>query len=772
MSAALLHPFFRDDLDVLAQAAPGKPDRHIVRDPKTGHVIELSSREIFLCRQMDGTTSLDDVPRRFREVFGADVTRENLEAFVRQLREAGFVFASRWGVEVRTWDTMRPLGFDADTFFTRMSLAFRWAYGWFAKVVGALLLSILLVTIGTYGPFVLQALANVFELIQEAAHPGSVKSAALLRIAVIVVLVPLVRELAKGTTCRHHGQRVPEVRFIWYMRFIPRWVVDLSAIFRLEKRERLVVASSGLVAELTIVSVAILLWNVLGPSNPVQALSLEVAIGASLCLFFNLNPFGQQDGSLLVSLAVERPDFRNRSVRYARAWLLRETPPEPLESSERPLFIAYGLASDAVSAVINVAVFGVLGYLLTGWMQGLGAMLALALVLLRFESSIWSAAQSLRPVARVESTNMATPKKSRSWLGWIIAAVVLLLLVIIPYPFEASGEFRVQPLEQRELRAVIEARIESIPVAEGAEVRAGDVVALLSKREVEANLESARASLRREGETLKLLEAGPRPEEVAVYEQRVKLAETEFKHSEAAYLRAKDLYAKQHITDQEYENAARQRDINADSLEVARRSLELSKAVTRPEQLDAQRAEVDRLRSLVVRLEDDLKQTTLVSPIDGRVTTLYLQGKVGQSVLPGDVVAVIQSKDSFVARVAVPEQFAGQVAVGADVRMKAWAHPSRVFEGKVKTLMPVIVEKSEDLLKQASVEQERGAVRNLNTPQEQVIPVLVEIEDAAGLLKTDMTGFAKIDAGWKPIGYALFHPVIRFFQVRVWSWIP
>jgi putative peptide zinc metalloprotease protein len=63
-------------------------------------------------------------------------------------------------------------------------------------------------------------------------------------------------------------------------------------------------------------------------------------------------------------------------------------------------------------------------------------------------------------------------------------------------------------------------------------------------------------------------------------------------------------------------------------------------------------------------------------------------------------------------------------------------------------------------------------VRNMSMPEDRIVPVLAEISNPDGLFRSEMTGYAKISAGWQPIGYAFFHPVIRFIKVQVWSWIP
>ena len=50
--------------------------------------------------------------------------------------------------------------------------------------------------------------------------------------------------------------------------------------------------------------------------------------------------------------------------------------------------------------------------------------------------------------------------------------------------------------------------------------------------------------------------------------------------------------------------------------------------------------------------------------------------------------------------------------------------------------------------------------------------VLIEIEKPPFALKAGMTGYAKISAGFQPLGLLLARPTMRFIQIEVWSWLP
>jgi hypothetical protein len=55
---------------------------------------------------------------------------------------------------------------------------------------------------------------------------------------------------------------------------------------------------------------------------------------------------------------------------------------------------------------------------------------------------------------------------------------------------------------------------------------------------------------------------------------------------------------------------------------------------------------------------------------------------------------------------------------------------------------------------------------------EPVVKVLVEIPYEKHLFKTGMTGYAKIEGPMKPFIVAFSSPIVRFFQIEIWSWLP
>jgi multidrug efflux pump subunit AcrA (membrane-fusion protein) len=765
-------PALRSDLEWLARAAPGRPDRVLLKDPVRGSVLDLSEKEAFVCRGLDGVTDAGALRAAFQERFGLALSAAGLEALLALLAAEGLLAGSRVAA-LREWETMRPLKLDADRLFRRLARWVRPLTGWPLVLVFAISAALALGVLAGIWPAVWEVLAHFLWHIRMAGALGfsSVMSVqTLVQVAVFFTLIPLFRELAKGTAAAHYGVRVPEVRFGWFCRFIPRCIAGIQGIFRLEKKQQARVVLAGLGVEALALCLGLIGVGIFGAGGPVGTLFSGLSIGAALRLFFTANPLGEQDGSVLAGIVLDEPDLRYRSVRLFRAWLTGRPPPEPMPSARRWKLIAWGAASDLAVNGITIVFLWVLGYLLVHWMGGVGAVVALALVLLTYEKSLrslWADRGAGVTMAKVETSG------KKRWLrNLLIAAVVLVLLCVVPYPYEISGEFRVQPVAQREVRSEIAALIKEIPVSEGDAVVAGDVIARLDTRLLEKDLELNQAALRKEREHLRAMETGARPEDIAQLEQAVRAAETKLRYSEETLVRTVDLHEKGHVAEQEYQNVLQVRDLDRENLELARLALVSLQAGVREEEIAAQRAVVESLEITLKHQQDDLTRAILVSPIDGRVVSMYLQGRIGSQTSPGDVIAVVEDLSTVTVRIALPEVHLGLVTTGATVRVRPWAYPRRVFPATVTAIIPQVMDKSEDLIKKASVEQERNMMRNASAPEERIVPVLATVDDAEGLFTSDMTGFAKIDAGWKPVGYAFLHPVLRFFTVQVWSWIP
>jgi multidrug resistance efflux pump len=513
-------------------------------------------------------------------------------------------------------------------------------------------------------------------------------------------------------------------------------------------------------------------WKNTAPWTDVHTFWLLFTLPSFLYLLLTLIPLVPHDGYYLLSTWLEIPDLRNRARALTWSWILGRPLPEPLTSREIRGFKWYGVLSVGFEFIFWSLILGLAGYYLTLWMKGIGAMLFLVLLYLRYEHTLkrqWRRIWHRRPLLMSQS---GAPKTVRR-LILVGLLTAILLLMLVPYPFTVGGDFQLLPVHQLGIRAQVGGEIKSVLLEEGQLVKKGQPVALLAGREQEKKVEEIKAALDEGKARLELLREGPKPEEIAKAKQEVKTAAKSLEYSQLQAERYAKMFKDKAVSEQDYENVLRRRDLDRERLELSRKNLELVQSGARNQEIDALEAEVRRLEVDLAHAQEDLRLTTLVSPVDGRLITPNLSQSVGQFLGVGDLFAVVENATTIIAEIRVPEKDAGEVRIGSRVKLKTWTYPNTSFMGNVVAIAPVAYEESRRRVERTLSEREwRFEREEILKEKGKVVRVLSELPNSDGLLKTDMTGYAKIECEWKPLVVAFTRWLVRFFLIEVWSWIP
>ncbi len=361
------------------------------------------------------------------------------------------------------------------------------------------------------------------------------------------------------------------------------------------------------------------------------------------------------------------------------------------------------------------------------------------------------------------------------WAALFALLAATLVAMLLPYPYQSGGPFRFLPVQSREVRVELEGMVEEVFVDEGQLVEAQQPLARMVKRVQQRNVDAATGQLDQKRAELQLLLAGPKPEEVDQASKAVEVAEAQLEWSRPRAERFKDLSRQELVSQQELETAIQTRDIHARELEEAKAHLRLVQSGARPEAVAALEAQVRSLEAILHNYGEDLERTVLVSPIRGRVTTPRPKELLGQYLKPGqrDLLMRVEDVDVIRAEVEVPEEDAAGIAVGAPVRIVPWTYHERVFEGRVLEIAPVASANTTTrygtTLEGEQVDAERVSVSSSTW---KVVRVLSEVPNPEATLKPEMTGYAKIAVGERPVWDVLFRPIVRWVMVQVWYWIP
>jgi putative peptide zinc metalloprotease protein len=354
---------------------------------------------------------------------------------------------------------------------------------------------------------------------------------------------------------------------------------------------------------------------------------------------------------------------------------------------------------------------------------------------------------------------------------------------------------------------------------EGERVYPGAPLARLEIPDLDSQLAQKRAAVREVAAHLRLLEAGPRPEEVAEQRGRVQRAQVWRDLAEQDLARARNvlreelaflgglitqwraeqdynqevqkqyarLVGRQAVSMKEFQEAEKQVQVSgskqqqaqaqqrarqeqgtqAYEAELARREKELAdaqstlrllEAGTRPEEIEAEQARLARLREEVLYLEGQQAKLQVCSPVVGLITTPRLKEKIGRFLREGDLLCEVEEPSLLEVEVALTEPDAARVSPDQTVDLKARALPFQTFRARVDRIAP------------RALRGEPGAVAAHLPPGElpATVTVYCRIEETETGLRPGMTGHARISCGQRSLGELLADRALRFLRTEFW----
>lgn len=263
---------------------------------------------------------------------------------------------------------------------------------------------------------------------------------------------------------------------------------------------------------------------------------------------------------------------------------------------------------------------------------------------------------------------MANPTKRRKF--FILGAILLALLSLAAWAAFGKRETfisvqtekvvrrdlteivvangRIQPVTQVKISPEVAGEIIELPIKEGQPVKKGDLVVRIKPDFYEASRNSAKASH-------------------AVAQAGLVTARANLGKAESEFKRNAELFERKLISESVFTEFKTARDIAAAQFAQAEHQIEMA------------RASLDKA-------EEDLRKTTIRSPLDGTVTRLISQvGErvVGTSLMAGTDIMVISDLTAMEARVDIGEIDVVLIQPGQTARLEVDAFKDRKFKGVV-----------------------------------------------------------------------------------------
>lgn len=215
---------------------------------------------------------------------------------------------------------------------------------------------------------------------------------------------------------------------------------------------------------------------------------------------------------------------------------------------------------------------------------------------------------------------------------------------------QVSATGTLQPLTQVDVSSELSGVVRSVAVKENREVKKGDVLAVLDKTRIQAQIEGAKAS-------------------VLAAEAQVEQAETTLADTSRTLDRTTQLAAKGMASRQALDTATADRDRASAALSVAKANVAVAQAN-------------EKLQ------ETDLAKSTIYAPIDGVVLTRSVDpGQTVASSFSAPVLFVIaQDLKSMQLEAAIDEADIGKVAKGQTGHFTVDAFPDQRFDAKISDI--------------------------------------------------------------------------------------
>jgi HlyD family secretion protein len=224
----------------------------------------------------------------------------------------------------------------------------------------------------------------------------------------------------------------------------------------------------------------------------------------------------------------------------------------------------------------------------------------------------------------------------------------------------ASGE--IQAKTRINIGTSVAGEIKALPVKDGQNVKAGDLLVIIDQERLKQQLSQAVAMLDAAQKDAARLEAAMR-------------------RSRESVARIESLFQQGLVSDEDYRQA-----------KLARESAELN--------FEAAKANVVQNQSNVAAMRDGFGKTAIKAPIAGRVTALKAEmGETaipGTSNLPGATLMVISDMSEIIAEIKVNESEVVRLRTGQSAQVVVESLPGRMFQGKVYEIASAAEQSGQD----------------------------------------------------------------------------
>ncbi|MES9990547.1 MAG: efflux RND transporter periplasmic adaptor subunit [Candidatus Thiodiazotropha sp.] len=587
------------------------------------------------------------------------------------------------------------------------------------------------------------------------------KSTSLLSHIVFSMLtVNLIVVLCTAVVASQYRATVNAFCIVLYMGFFPRFMTRIGHVKQMSRRERIWLHATPLMIRLGLLSAGLLLWFNLREISPsIAQFYLSIFVVGSLSFFITINPLVKSNGYHLVAAYLDEPHLRGKAYKA----LMTKIRGDVYKESNSNIMAAYALASTVFMILVIGIILILVGSFLKLSLGGTGIVIALGIagyvfykMIKKFQQigQMYDRAQQFdkwrKRTLHTKEEKHETVARTPTYYATRATMLLLIALLLLPYNYEPGGFFLIRPAEQQKISSEVGGLITEIYFDGGETITKGTKIAQLSNYYDASQIRIYKAKIKEQEAYIEELLSMPRPEDIDLAESSLEVEQKRSEFSYAKVKRLRKLYKQQAVSYEDLDSAEREHQVNLKQVEEKRSHLNVVKLGTNKNKLDAERAKLLELHEELEYYNTKIGLSSIVMPFDGVLVAMYLKQKQGTFLEKGDVFATAENTDKVHVQIDVPQSDVEYVNTGAEIRFRPTTYQGEEFVGVV------------DSIDDNVTQQEYG----------KMVMVIATFDNRENLLRSGMTGYAKINTVTMPVIAVFTRSILRFFQIEAWSWIP
>ncbi len=273
-------------------------------------------------------------------------------------------------------------------------------------------------------------------------------------------------------------------------------------------------------------------------------------------------------------------------------------------------------------------------------------------------------------------------------------------------------------------------KIENITKDEGENVKKGETLVLLDNSSLKKSIKELEANIEASTIELSKLKSGFRDEEIQEAKATFDEATANLNKINDTYTRQKNLYKTKSTSEENFILSELNYKQALATLDKAKAAYELVKNGYRKEDILVQEAKLKALEAQKEKLEVDIKDSNIISPVDGVILNRYKE--IGSITTAGESVLEIAKTDEFWVRAYIDENHLGDIK--PNLKMLIFTDSRKEpYEGYIGFISPIAeftpknIETQE--LRADLVYSFRVIVKNSDDKLRQGMPVTLQIAD-------------------------------------------